>query len=124
MHTKIRKGEPRKSSLMSFQRRGKKAIKNFNNAYKIFKNQTHAGEVLKVSQATINRYLSGALLVPLEVAHRLEIFTNGVIPSTTVFFDYQAYLYDLKNMQNKVLESKTDALKRVQKINKYVAKVT
>jgi hypothetical protein len=58
------------------------------------------------------------------VAHRLEIFTNGVIPSTTVFFDYQAYLYDLKNMQNKVLESKTDALKRVQKINKYVAKAT
>lgn len=97
MNTKIRKGEPRKKLIDVVPEEGKKAIKNFNNAYKIFfKNQTHAGEVLKVSQGTINRYLSGALLVPLEVAHRLEIFTNGAIPSTTIFFDYQAYLYDLK----------------------------
>jgi len=97
MHTKIRKGEPRKKLIDVVPEEGKKAIKNFNNAYKVFfKNQTHAGEVLKVSQATIIRYLSGALLVPWEVAHRLEIFTNWVIPSTTVFFDYQAYLYDLK----------------------------
>lgn len=107
MESKVRKHEPRKKLIDVVPQEGKDAIQKFNDAYKIFfKNQTHAGEVLKVRQGTINRYLSGALLVPLEVAQRFEIFTKGVIPAQTIFFDYQAYLYDLKQQSKQDLKSK------------------
>lgn len=73
---------------------------NFCNVFKIyFKNQTTAGETFKVGQATVNKYLSGRLLVPLKVAQKINEISMGVVAVSDIYFDYKAYCYDEKNKQ-------------------------
>ena len=59
-----------------------------------FKNQTIAADALKCSQSAIHRYLSGKVLVPMEIADRFMKFTNGVVSVESIFFDLNEYLYD------------------------------
>ncbi|ENV14690.1 hypothetical protein WCE14_09275 [Acinetobacter schindleri] len=76
---------------------GIEAVKRLNEVFKIyFKNQTEAGRILRVNQTTVNRYLSGVLAMPLDVAKRVEEHTQGVIKAETISFDYKKYLFDLK----------------------------
>lgn len=73
---------------------------NFCNVFKIyFKNQVVAGAVLKVGQGTVNRYLSGKILVPIKVAKKINELSAGVIEINDIYFDYKAYQYDQKTKQ-------------------------
>lgn len=77
---------------------GLEKFENFNRAFRIyFKNQTDAGRVLKVNQATVFKYLSGKVLLPREVADRFSKFTNGDVSADDIYFDYNGYVYDLKH---------------------------
>lgn len=77
---------------------GLEKFENFNKQFRIyFKNQSNAGEIFKVAQVTVSKYLAGKTLVPMPVADRFSKFTNGVVSLDDIYFDYEAYLYDLKN---------------------------
>ena len=77
---------------------GLEKFENFNRVFKIyFKNQTDAGRILKVGQASIFKYLSGKVLLPREVADRFSKFTNGDVNADDIYFDYNAYVYDQKH---------------------------
>lgn len=81
---------------------GKQKVINFQQAYNIyFKNQTDAGLVLKVTQGTVNRYIKGKVLIPMQVARRFEEFTKGVITEDSIFFDYDEWVYDQKMLNKK-----------------------
>lgn len=85
-----------------FPPEGVKAVENFQSAFKVyFKNQTVAGKVLKVSPSTVNRYLTGSLLIPMQVANRFSIYTNGSIQVDDIFFDFSEWLYDQNELQKK-----------------------
>lgn len=88
---------------------GQQKVENFKIAYKIyFNNQTYAGKMLKVTQGTVNRYLSGVILLPMEVATRLEEFTNGAVTVDSVFFDFNEYLYDQKEAKKRTKDTLTE----------------
>lgn len=79
---------------------GLEKFNNFCNIFKVyFKNQVVAGNTLKVGQATVNRYLSGQLLVPLKVAKKINELSMGVVEINEIYFDYKAYSYDEKIKQ-------------------------
>lgn len=85
-----------------------KKHQKFVSAYNIyFKNQSIAGSALKVSQATISRFLSGVLLIPCDVAKRFEKFTNGNILAEDIYFDAKEYEHSIKkNVNSNVISKK------------------
>ncbi|GEM_PF-3122917 len=89
---------------------GKAKVDAFCAAYNIyFRNQKDAGDILKVGQATISRYLEGSILVPMEVAVRFEKHTNGLVSTDSIFFDYKEYKYDLKQKEREIQNHKKSA---------------
>lgn len=97
MNTKVKDKKIQKKLIDVLPEEGIQSIKNLNDAFKVyFKNQSDAGDILKVRQVTMSRYLTGISLMPLEVAQRFEEYTKGAIPAKTIFFDYNAYLFDQK----------------------------
>jgi hypothetical protein len=96
-------GQVKKPTLYErIPKEGKLKVDAFRNAFKVFfKNQTQASPILKVEQVTINRYLKGIILVPLEVAQRFERHTNGAITAESIYFDYQEYLFDQRQEEKK-----------------------
>lgn len=78
-------------------KQGQEKVDAFKANYNIyFKNQTNASEILKISQSAMYRYLAGQVLVPMEVANRFSIFTNGVVTVESIFFDLNEYIFDQK----------------------------
>lgn len=86
---------------------GKKKVKAFGANINIyFKNQALAGLALKCSQTTINKYIKGVNLVPLEVARRFSRYTNGNLSEDSIFFDYAEWMYDQRiETKNKELSA-------------------
>mgnify|MGYP003601086698 CR=1 FL=1 len=81
---------------------------NFCNVFKVyFKNQVEAGKAFKVGQATVNRYLSGQIILPIEVAQKINEISSGVIDVEDIYFDYKAFKYDekMKQKQSDILDT-------------------